>query len=124
MDTPAWVSLDCVARCVYVELARRYAGAGSNNGRIPLSLRELAEKLGVSKATAMRALKKLQNRGFVVLSKQGAFSMKVRHATEWRLTEFRCDVTGNMATKDFQRWRENQNTVSRENPIGFRDETD
>jgi hypothetical protein len=33
MRTEAWRSLDCVARCAYLELAMRYAGPGSNNGR-------------------------------------------------------------------------------------------
>jgi hypothetical protein len=40
MRTAAWQSLDCVARCAYLELASRYAGPGSNNGRLPFSLRE------------------------------------------------------------------------------------
>ena len=65
-----------VARCAYVELAARYAGPGSNNGRLPFSLREMAVKLNVSKATAQRALHKLQERGFIVEMKKGAFSYK------------------------------------------------
>ena len=60
MRTAAWRDLDAVARCAYIELASRYAGPGSNNGRIPYSLREMAEALGTSKATAMRALARLQ----------------------------------------------------------------
>jgi hypothetical protein len=124
MKTPAWRDLDCVARCAYLEIASRYAGRGSNNGRIPYSLREMADALGTSKATAMRALERLQSHGFVVMTKRGAFSVKVRVATEWRLTEHPCDVTGEMATKDFARWPQNQNTVSNENPYGCRDETE
>lgn len=123
MRTPAWRDLDCVARCAYVELASRYAGAGSNNGRIPYSLREMADALNTSKATAMRALERLQDHGFVVLTKRGYFNVKLRHSTEWRLTEFMCDVNGALATKDFVRWSKMQNTVSPENPIGCRDET-
>ena len=101
MRTEAWRSLDCVARCAYLELAMRYAGPGSNNGCLPYSLREMAAMLNVSKMTAQRALHKLQERGFIVETKRGAFSLKLRHATEWRLTEFGCDVTGALATKDF-----------------------
>ena len=86
-------------------------------------MREMQEALGTSKATAHRALKRLEEHGFVVLVEKGAFNMKHRHATTWRLTEFPCDVTGELATKDFMRWQ-NQNTVSAENPIGFRSETD
>lgn len=126
MRTAAWCDLDCVARCVYIAIKARYGGPGSNNGRIPYSLMELAQGLHISKATAMRALDRLQDHGFIALTKQGAFSMKVRHATEWRLTEVKCDVTGELATKEFTRWRatvKKQNTVSPENPIEFRDET-
>ena len=104
-DSAAWRDLDCVARCAYTELARRYAGPGSNNGRISHSVREMAEALGTSKATALRALDRLQDHGFVVVMKKGAFNMKQRHATEWRLTEYGCDVTGDLATKEFARWK-------------------
>lgn len=104
MGTAAWRSLDCVARCAYVELASRYRGPGSNNGRLPYSLREMAAALNVSKMTARRALQALQERGFIVETKRGAFSLKVRHATEWRLTDHACDVTGAMPTKEFARW--------------------
>jgi len=105
MRTEAWRSLDCVARCAYIEMAARYAGRGSNNGRLPYSLREMAEALNVSKMTALRAFHKLQERGFIVETKHGAFSLKLRHATEWRLTEFEDDRTGALATKDFAQWK-------------------
>jgi DNA-binding transcriptional regulator YhcF (GntR family) len=105
MRTEAWRSLDCVARCAYIEMAARYAGRGSNNGRLPYSLREMAEALNVSKMTALRAFHKLQERGFIVETKRGAFSLKLRHATEWRLTEFGDDRTGALATKNFAQWK-------------------
>lgn len=82
----------------------------------------MARALNVSKMTAQRALQTLRERGFIVETKRGAFSLKERHATEWRLTEFCDDVTGALSTKDFARWKK-QNTVSRENLNGFRDDT-
>jgi DNA-binding transcriptional MocR family regulator len=117
-SSEAWRDLDCVARCVYIELSNRYGGPGSNNGRIPCSLRELVEALHVSKATAMRALDRLQDHGFVVREKRGHFDFKLRHANEWRLTEFGNDLTGELPTKDFARWKK-QNSVSPENQHGF-----
>jgi DNA-binding transcriptional MocR family regulator len=122
MRSKAWRDLDCVARCAYLELSARYAGPGSNNGRIPFSLREMALALNVGKMTAQRAFGKLQEHGFIVLTKAGYFNVKARHSTEWRLTEFACDVTGASATKDFARW-EKHNTVSPENPDGSQNDT-
>jgi len=72
-----------------------------------------ADSVHVSKATAARALAVLEERGFVVPMTKGAFSLKLRHATTWRLTEFNCDVTHDLPTKDFARWSpQTQNTVS------------
>ena len=122
MRTEAWRDLDTVARCAYIELSRRYGGPGSNNGRIPCSVREVAEALNIGKATALRALDRLQEHGFIVQMKRGAFNFKVRHATEWRLTEFGCDVTKALPRKDYARW-EKKNTVPPQNPNGFSDET-
>ncbi len=84
----------------------------------------MAEALNCSKATAMRALKRLQDHGFVVRTKQGSLTVKLQIASEWRLTEFPDAVTGDMASKEFARWSKNQNTVSPEDPAGCRDETD
>lgn len=98
--SPAWRSLKPAERCVYLELAERFNG--SNNGRISMSLRELEERVGVSKATASRALSVLVDRGFIVQTKEGSFRRKVRHASEWRLTEH--PTESGPATKEFVRW--------------------
>jgi hypothetical protein len=34
METPAWKSLGVTEKAMYVDIASRYAGPGSNNGRI------------------------------------------------------------------------------------------
>src|SRR5438067_1882157 len=106
MDTAAWKSLDATARAIYLDMARRYAGPDSNNGRLPYSVREAATELRIGKSTASRALLALINRGFIVAMRRGAFSFKERHATEWRLTEFPSDVSRDLPTKDFARWTE------------------
>jgi DNA-binding transcriptional regulator YhcF (GntR family) len=104
-NSPAWHDLNAVARAIYIEIAKRYAGVGSNNGRIPYSVREAAKELTIGTATASRALAALVDHGFIVPITRGAFSCKIRHATEWRLTEFACDVTNTLiGTKDFMRW--------------------
>lgn len=122
MKSPAWRTLDPVARCAYVEIASRYGGQGSNNGRIPYSLRELAGALGTSKATSLRALHRLVEHGFIVQTRAGAFNVKKRIASEWRLTEYPCDVTRELATRAYLRW-ENQNTGIVVKPDGCSGET-
>lgn len=112
MRTAAWLDLDATARAIYVEMAAIYAGPGSNNGRIRYSVRDAAANLHIGKSTASRALKRLETHGFIVTVRKGAFSWKLRHATEWRLTEFSCDVTGQLATRDFLQWTSQiQNSV-------------
>jgi hypothetical protein len=96
-----------MARALYIEIAERYNGR--NNGQIPYSVREGCEALHISKSTSKQLLDFLQDRGFIVRTKKGAFSMKaVRDASEWRLTEYDADhIPGMMArhaTKDFMRW--------------------
>jgi predicted transcriptional regulator len=110
LKTAAWQSLSANARAIYVEIAQRYCG--TNNGHIPYSIREAASSLHIGKTTAYRALRELQDRGFIVFTTKGAFSRKVRHATEWRLTEFVSNVDDQLATKEFMCWvPEKQNTV-------------
>jgi DNA-binding transcriptional MocR family regulator len=114
MGSAAWKGLSGNQRAIYVEMAARYNGF--NNGRIPYSVREAANSLGIGKSTAARDLAVLRERGFIVPTTKGAFSLKVRHATEWRLTEFSSDVRPAMATKDFTHWSpEIQNAVPSQN---------
>jgi DNA-binding MarR family transcriptional regulator len=91
-------------------LKERYNG--NNNGRVGLSVRDLADALLSSKDTASRALKGLQAKGFITVMKRSAFSVKNRTSTEYGLTEYACDITGNLATKEFMKWRPEKNQQS------------
>jgi hypothetical protein len=63
-------------------------------------------------------LKVLQDTGFVVLETRGSFNQKVRHASQWRLTEFASDISHQFATRDYLQWRpaKIQNTVPQQGP--------
>ena len=112
LDSPAYLSLSCAARAVLTEIARVYDGM--NNGRLGLSVRRAAERCNIARATAQRAFVELQERGFIDCMTKGAFSRKDPHATEWRLTWWTCDVTGELPSKKFMSWgREKQNAVSK-----------
>lgn len=99
----AWQALTPNDKAAYLELKWRYDGR--NNGRIALANRELADALQSSKDTARRALDSLAEKGFLVKTKASGFNVKSRAATEWRLTEYPCDVSGNLPSKEFARWR-------------------
>ena len=103
LDSVAWRSLTPAARVVYVELRRRFHGV--NNGWIAFSVRDAADRCNINKDTARKAFVTLQERGFIECVTPGGFTRKVRHATEWRLLDERCDKTGALPTKAFMRWR-------------------
>lgn len=99
----AWKALTPIERNAYIEVKWRYDGL--NNGRIGLGCRELGDELGMGRDTAKRALNRLLAIGFIDKTKPSAFHVKNRAVTEWRLTEYRCDVTGELPTKAFMRWQ-------------------
>ena len=106
MRTPAWRSLNCYARAGYIELSIRYSGPGSTNGRIPYSVREMADNLGISVPTARsRVFKPLKDYGFIVETRRGRYGRRRTYASEWRLTEFACDLTGESATHAYRHWQ-------------------
>lgn len=105
LASPAWERLDPNSRCLYVEMARRYRGPNSNNGKIPYSVREAARALHIGHSTACRCFHLLEETGFIKVGRRSGFNMKGRIATEWLLTEFPDDTkTGVLASKDFMKW--------------------
>ena len=109
LDSPAYLSLSCPARAVLVEIWKAFNG--TNNGRIGLSVRRASDRCNIARGTAARAFTEFRN---AASSNASAFSRKALHATEWRLTWWGCDVTGERASKRFMSWgREKQNAVSK-----------
>jgi hypothetical protein len=99
LKTSAWLGLSAGARAVYVQIALRYNG--SNNGRIAYSVREAAAECRLNKNTVSRTFQELTDGGFIEETRHGALSRKTRVASEWRLTEYRCDLTGSLPSKLF-----------------------
>jgi hypothetical protein len=105
LNAPAWKSLPGNARALYIDIVSRYNG--SNNGRIPYSVREAKQSPHISSDTVHHLLHILQDHGFIVCTKRGAFSLKTtKDASEWQLTEYDCDHPSPAhATKNFMSWR-------------------
>jgi hypothetical protein len=103
LDCTAYVSLSPWARAALIEVIRGYNG--SNNGKIVLSVRTLADRLACNKDTACRALRELVAKGFIEARLKGAFRCKFRRASEWRLNDRRCDATGVPPNQAFLKWQ-------------------
>jgi hypothetical protein len=115
MTTPAWRDLSCYARAGYLEISISYGGTNSNNGRIPYSVREMAKNLNISVPTARRRVfKELVDHGFIIETKRGRYGKKRRYASEWRLTEFKCDVTDQLPTHAYRNWKGSAQSISTE----------
>lgn len=106
----AWRALTANDKAVYLHLKWIYDGV--NNGRLAVGCREAAQAIGVaSKNTGSISLKNLEAKGFIAKAKPSSFHVKSRTSTEWRLTEYACNVTGELPTKEFTRWRQEKTTV-------------
>lgn len=101
LSSPAWEALSAQARSVLIQIAKSYDG--KNNGRIGASNHNLSNQSKVSKNTVTKAIRELVEAGFLEVVQVGAFSLKVRHASEFRLTWQKCDKTGDPQTNAWGR---------------------
>lgn len=95
----AWRSLSGPAAKIYIELRSRYFG--HNNGDLSLSLDEGSRLLGLGKATVSRALRELEAKRFIVLTKRG--SWYGRKATTYAVTDR--PLNGNPPTNGWRDWQ-------------------
>ncbi len=84
MESPAWLSLSCNAKCVWLEIRHRFKG--DNNGNIPLSCREAAQLNKISKVTAKRAFDELEEKGFIKVALYSTFTNKQKTSRRWIMT--------------------------------------
>lgn len=103
LDSLAWKSLRPSSQATYIAIARRYDG--SNNGRIAVSNRELAERIHYSRQTASVCVRELIEKRFITVVTPSSFDRKVKRAAEYRLELWPCDVTGERASKEFMKWK-------------------
>ncbi|NNU80408.1 hypothetical protein HMH01_08135 [Halovulum dunhuangense] len=91
METPAWRALSTTAQALYPWLKLEWHGPGNNNnGKIRLSLRQAAERLGVVEETAGKAFHDLQAKGFIVLTRMAHLGVEgMGKSSEFELTELK-----------------------------------
>lgn len=69
METPAWRSLSQSAQALYPWLRLEWRGPkANNNGKLRLSVRQAAQRMGCGPNTAARAFHDLQAKGFLVVT--------------------------------------------------------
>lgn len=101
IDSPAWIDLGGTAAKLLLHLARLHNG--TNNGQLFLAERAAADAVGVRRGAAAAAFDELEAHGFIVATQRGAFQVKVKLATSWRLTFHPTDRAA--ATHDYRDWR-------------------
>ena len=103
IKSSAWRALSGPAVKLWLELHTRFNGG--NNGKVFLSMNEAAEILGLGKATVQRAFEDLQDKGFLVLEREGDWYH--RRAHEWRLTTKATQTRycKKAATNDWRLWQ-------------------
>jgi DNA-binding transcriptional MocR family regulator len=70
MECDAWRALNSTAQALYPWIKLEWHGVkANNNGKIRLSTRQAARKLGVTISTAARAFHELQAKGFLAVTR-------------------------------------------------------
>lgn len=76
VDTDAWRALGTASHSLFILLSLEWNGPNyNNNGKISLSVRQAAERMGVSRDTAAKAFRDLQAKGFIVVKKGGSLGV-------------------------------------------------
>ena len=112
METDAWRALSSKAQALYVWLKLEWKGNNSNNnGKIRLSTRQAAEKMGIHRNSAGEAFRELQAKGFIVVLEYAVLGTSGEaKSPAFELTEIAMPHTSNsqgrMLYKDWQPGRD------------------
>lgn len=107
METPAWRALTTTGQALYPWLKLEWKGAKfNNNGKISLSVRDAAHRLGCNMKTAARAFHDLQAKGFLLLTSHGRMGVEGKGAPPtYEITELA--MPGEQSGKKlFLHWQE------------------
>lgn len=107
LDSEAWLALTPCAVRIYLVLKRRHrtystGNRKNNNGRIPMSRREMMDETGFREGAVSRGVSDLVEKGFLKITRNSAFTIKETRSREFALTEY--PVGNDLATKDFLKW--------------------
>lgn len=104
IDTPAWRALSISAQALFPWLLMEFKGKNyNNNGKISLSVRQAAERMGVARDTAARAFRDLQAKGFIKVKKGASLGVEGHgKCPEYEITSI--DTLHEKASKLYLEW--------------------
>ena len=109
MELPAWRALSTTAQALYPWLRLEWHGPDfNNNGRISLSVRQAAERLGVGQDRAARAFHELQAKGWIVVREPGRLGVEGEAKSHgFELTEITMPgKSKNYGRRLYRQWRD------------------
>ena len=107
MEEPAWSALSTTAQALYPWLRLEWRGdKASNNGKLRLSVRQAADRIGVSINTAAEAFRDLQRKGFIVVREPACLGLDgAAKSPAYELTELALPGTEGHGRKLYKLWR-------------------
>ncbi len=109
MEEPAWRALSTSAQSLYPWAKLEWRGAKfNNNGKIRLSVRQAAKRMGVSLNTACRAFHDLQAKGFIVITEHARLGLDGEaKSPAYEITELKMPGSDKPdGRKLYREWRE------------------
>lgn len=107
MEEPAWRALSSTAQALYPWLKLEWRGPdANNNGKIRLSVRQAAERLGVTRDTAAEAFRDQQRKGFLVQTEPGRLGIEGEaKSPAYEITELKMPSVSGDGRKLYRGWR-------------------
>jgi len=124
MEEPAWRALSSTAQALYPWLKFEWRGPNkNNNGKIRLSVRQAAAKLGVRPDTAAEAFRNLQRKGFIVQTEHACLGVEGEaKAPAYEITELKMPGAERDGRKLYREWQPGKDfpviAASPNNPSG------
>lgn len=109
VESDAFRALTPIARLVFIQLMLEWKGSKfSNNGKLRLSTRQAAVKVGCDKGTVSAAFHDLQKKGFIIVTSLGALGVRgVARGPTYEITQW--PLPGEkMAKKLYKQWTPSQ----------------
>ncbi|MEQ1943899.1 hypothetical protein ABMA32_15910 [Mesorhizobium sp. VNQ89] len=110
METNAWKALSSTAQALYPWIKLEWRGPdANNNGKLRLSVRQAAERLGVRPDTAAEGFRDLQRKGFIVQTEAACLGVEgAAKSPAYEVTELKMPGMDGDGRKLYRQWHPGQ----------------